>query len=74
MVLSDKTGANRVYDSKGIGLASCDDDHAVFDAQGSEWRVGEAQPISKVAKAYSFALPSSVLVWLVVCVPSNAID
>nr|CAA6821370.1 MAG: Unknown protein [uncultured Thiotrichaceae bacterium] len=41
VVLTDASGANRVYDSGGIQFKSYDADKQVMDVQGNTWAVGE---------------------------------
>ncbi|MCH9670405.1 MAG: DUF3179 domain-containing protein [Gammaproteobacteria bacterium] len=42
VVLTDKSGANRVYDAAGLRLVSWDQDMTALDEQGQSWRVEEA--------------------------------
>jgi len=42
IVLTDKTGANRVYDPKGIKFDSYDGDSTVTDNSGKSWSVSES--------------------------------
>lgn len=50
LVLTDKSGANRVYDPKDIEIMSFDGDMTVLDASGQSWTVGESQLISETGQ------------------------
>ena len=41
VVLTDQTGANRVYDPKGIEFSKYDGNQTVTDAEGNKWVLGE---------------------------------
>ncbi|MEO0443527.1 MAG: DUF3179 domain-containing protein [Pseudomonadota bacterium] len=47
IVLSDSSGANRVYDPENIDFVAYDQDSQVTDAQGNTWAVTEEQLVSK---------------------------
>lgn len=42
LVLTDKTGANRVYDPKGVSFVSYDQQTSLLDADGRTWQLTEA--------------------------------
>ena len=42
IVLTDKTGANRVYDPKGIEFVDYNQNQTLIDSQGKKWRVNES--------------------------------
>jgi len=42
IVLTDKTGANRVYDPKDVDFTSYDGDQTVTDANGNKWTLSES--------------------------------
>ncbi|MFW5432036.1 MAG: DUF3179 domain-containing protein [Methylophilaceae bacterium] len=50
LVLTDKTGANRVYDPKEIKFVSYDRDSTVTDSDGNKWALNEASLISSTGK------------------------
>ena len=43
VVLTDETGANRVYDPKGVQFTRFDGAREAVDADGTRWRVEEAR-------------------------------
>ena len=43
VVLTDASGANRVYESKALQFASWDNNASARDSSGGTWRVDEAQ-------------------------------
>lgn len=43
VVFTDKTGANRVYDPKGIEFSSYDGDQTIVDTNGNKWQLTESQ-------------------------------
>lgn len=47
VVLTDKSGANRVYESKGITFQSFDKETSLVDEQGMSWELQETQLISE---------------------------
>lgn len=53
VVLTDPSGANRVYQSDGVEFLSYDGDATVTDAKGREWQLNEA----KLTSADGVALP-----------------
>ncbi|MEP1231151.1 MAG: DUF3179 domain-containing protein [Litorimonas sp.] len=42
VVLTDETGANRVYDPQGVSFKNFDGNRAAIDDQGREWKVAES--------------------------------
>lgn len=50
LVLTDKSGANRVYDPKDIVFTAFDGDKTVVEASGQSWTVTESQLISKTGQ------------------------
>lgn len=46
VVLTDQTGANRVYDPMGINFTSYDGDSALVDAEGGTWTLSESELVS----------------------------
>ena len=54
VVLTDTTGANRVYDPQNITLVSYDRDATVVDSQGDKWQVSEGKLVSP---NHEFSLP-----------------
>ncbi len=49
VVLTDPSGANRVYESNGIEFTDYDGDSTVTDSTGRPWRLDEAKLVSKDA-------------------------
>ena len=43
VVLTDASGANRVYQTEGANFVRWDGEHTVVDEQGGSWQLGEAQ-------------------------------
>ena len=43
LVLTDKSGANRVYDPKGVTFTRYDGDSELIDSQGQRWRLEESR-------------------------------
>jgi len=50
VVFTDKSGANRVYDPKGVDFTKYDGDSTVTDSDGKKWTLDEAQLTSKAGK------------------------
>ena len=46
VVLTDRSGANRVYEAQGVRFAFWDQDHEVRDTDGTVWTVDEDQLVS----------------------------
>ena len=46
LVLTDTTGANRVYDPRGFDFISYDLDRTIVDSQGNEWILSEEKLVS----------------------------
>ena len=46
LVLTDTTGANRVYDPKGLKFASFDGDSTAIDSTGKKWTLSESKLVS----------------------------
>jgi len=65
VVFTDKSGANRVYDPKGIEFTKYDGDSTVTDSDGKKWTLDEAELTSKSP----LTLPPSFLVWLACRLP-----
>lgn len=42
VVLTDKTGANRVYETKGVTFTKFDQDQTVVDSDGQQWQLSES--------------------------------
>ena len=56
VVLTDASGANRVYESRGVSFASWDAQSKVVDTKGQPWQMDEAQltgPSGEVLKRFS---------------------
>jgi hypothetical protein len=56
VVLTDASGANRVYESSGVSFASWDAQSKVLDSKGQTWQMDEAQltgPAGEVLKRFS---------------------
>ncbi len=56
VVLTDTSGANRVYEAQGVSFASWDAQSKVLDARGQAWQMDEAQltgPAGEVLKRFS---------------------
>ena len=47
VVLTDKTGANRVYDPKGVDFVKYDGDQTVTDNNGTQWALSESDLTSE---------------------------
>lgn len=50
LVLTDRSGANRVYDPAGVTFRSYDRDQTLVDEKGGEWRLTEAELIGPGGK------------------------
>ena len=46
LVLTDKTGANRVYDPKGLKFTGFDGDETAIDTNGNKWTLSESKLVS----------------------------
>ena len=53
VVFTDKSGANRVYDPKGVEFTKYDGDSTVTDSDGKKWSLDEAELTSKSGKKLS---------------------
>jgi len=62
VVLTDKSEANRVYETKGLEFESWDRDQNILDAEGESWEVTEAQLVSKDGQSLK-RLPAHRAFW-----------
>ena len=62
LVLTDKSGANRVYDPKGIDFVSYDQDSQLVDSQGNKWQLEENRLIAESGQQLS-SLPYRRAFW-----------
>ena len=63
VVLTDTTGANRVYDPQDVNFVSYDRDSNVVDSQGNEWLVKEEKLVSADQEASLPRLPQRRAFW-----------
>ena len=63
LVLTDRSGANRVYDPEEIEFVSYDRDSILVDKAGNEWILSEGQLTSKTSKKTLKALPYHRAFW-----------
>ena len=63
VVLTDTTGANRVYDPQDVNFVSYDRDSNVVDSQGNEWLVKEEKLVSADQEASLPRLPHRRAFW-----------
>jgi len=63
LVLTDSTGANRVYDPKDINFVSYDQDSTVIDASGNKWSLSEDRLVSSKNKKTLTRLPYHRSFW-----------
>jgi len=62
VVLTDASGANRVYDTQGVRFASWDQDKTVTDESGQKWRLSESRLEAANGKKL-FRLPAHRAFW-----------
>ena len=62
IVLTDKSRANRVYESKGRRFNSWNSNHQLLDDEGTSWEVTEAQLLSEAGKSLK-RLPAHRAFW-----------
>jgi hypothetical protein len=63
VVLTDTTGANRVYDPQDVNFVSYDQDSTVVDSQGNEWLVKEENLVSADQQTSLPRLPQRRAFW-----------
>jgi hypothetical protein len=63
LVLTDSTGANRVYDPKDIDFVSYDRDSTVIDSDGHKWQLSEDKLISANSDIFLHSLPYRRAFW-----------
>ena len=63
VVLTDTTGANRVYDPQDVNFVSYDRDSTVVDSQGNEWLVKEEKLVSADQETSLPRLPQRRAFW-----------
>jgi hypothetical protein len=63
VVLTDTTGANRVYDPQDVNFVSYDRDSTVVDIQGNEWLVKEEKLVSADQETSLPRLPQRRAFW-----------
>ena len=63
VVLTDTTGANRVYDPQDVNFVSYDRDSNVVDSQGNDWLVKEEKLVSADQEASLPRLPHRRAFW-----------
>ncbi len=63
IVLTDTSGANRVYDPQGINFVSYDQDRTLLDVEGNEWILGEENLVSSQDKQRLKSLPYRRAFW-----------
>ncbi len=63
VVLTDTTGANRVYDPQDVDFVSYDRDSTVVDSQGNEWLVKEEKLVSADQETSLPRLPQRRAFW-----------
>ncbi|MBO1254721.1 DUF3179 domain-containing protein [Alteromonas sp. 5E99-2] len=63
IVLTDKSGANRVYDPKNIDFVSYDNDSTLTDNKGIKWQLDEQQLINQDTKETLDRLPYHRAFW-----------
>lgn len=63
VVLTDTTGANRVYDPQDVNFVSYDQDSTVVDSQGNEWLVKEEKLVSADQETSLPRLPQRRAFW-----------
>ena len=63
LVLTDSTGANRVYDPLGIDFVSYDRHSTVVDSDGNEWQLTEEKLVSATLDASPPRLPHRRAFW-----------
>lgn len=63
VVLTDTTGANRVYDPRDVNFVSYDQDSTVVDSQGNEWLVKEENLVSADQQTSLPRLPQRRAFW-----------
>ncbi len=62
VVLTDKSGAARVYETKGVKFKKWDQDRTVTDVNGSKWTLSESKLRSSDGKEL-FRLPAHRAFW-----------
>jgi len=63
LVLTDTTGANRVYDPLGFDFVSYDLDRTLVDSQGNEWILSEDKLVSPNHEISLLRLPHRRAFW-----------
>ncbi|MDB4838047.1 DUF3179 domain-containing protein [Marinomonas sp.] len=63
LVLTDSTGANRVYDPKNVTFVSYDQDSALVDSKGGEWLLEEGQLVARQNGQTLTSLPYRRAFW-----------
>ncbi|MGH1485413.1 MAG: DUF3179 domain-containing protein [Cellvibrionaceae bacterium] len=63
IVLTDKSGANRVYDPEGINFVSYDQDSTVIDAKGEHWLLKEDRLVKSNSNQHLKRLPYHRAFW-----------
>lgn len=63
LILTDRSGANRVYDPKGVNFVSYDRDSTVTDSQGNRWILSESDLTSQRDGQRLVALPYHRAFW-----------
>ncbi len=62
IVLTDKSGASRVYENKGVEFKSWDQQNSVIDSSGTKWTLTESKLVSESGQKL-FRLPSHKAFW-----------
>jgi len=63
LVLTDTTGANRVYDPKEVEFVRYDQDSTLVDSKGQEWQLNENGLVSKSSDQTLTSLPYRRAFW-----------
>ena len=63
LVLTDTSGANRVYDPKDVMFVSYDQDSTLIDSKGQKWRLEEDSLISQNSQKILTSLPYRRAFW-----------
>ena len=63
MVLTDRSGANRVYDPKDVNFVSYDRDSTLVDNKGMKWTLTESELVSQVDQRRLISLPYHRAFW-----------
>ncbi|MEH6456360.1 MAG: DUF3179 domain-containing protein [Cocleimonas sp.] len=63
LILTDRTGANRVYDPKSVDIVSYDRDSTLVDAKGVKWTLTESELVSQSDERRLISLPYHRAFW-----------